>query len=247
MAEFFNNSDWCQNNKRVLFWRRAMFPAISSFLAFVCFALVYWIITVRAINPLYYFGLVFLLPALVLALIALLACLDKLNAEKTLLFTFITIPVSIIACLFLLFIIGMSQASTTVTSVSRYEHTMNIIKHSQKEQLSVFPEKIPNGAYNTMFYYNNSSWMEYSQTVVLQFSSNKETIKGYVERFKEFEIQENIEKVFDRVEGYYIKDLPEDYSVYVIIDEGSHDRKVCAVSISQERNDIIFYAYEMRW
>lgn len=240
----------CQNKNNVFLWRKAMLPVIFSFCAFICFTIVYWLVTARAINPLYFLGLIFLLPCLSLALVAWLAGKDKLSKNITVIYTFVIVPASVIISLFLILIISFNQSSVIVRDVSRYERTMKLIDYTKKEHLAIFPEKIPIDAKNIDFYYDKSQWMEYSQTVVLQFSSDQKTIGNYVEKIEQLAIQEDntdYSKIFDRVGDDYIEDLPSDYAVYVIINEGSHDRKVCAVSVSTERNDIIFYAYEMRW
>ncbi len=231
-------------------FKKALFPGVMAVLAFVCFAFVYWFLTACSIEPLFFLGLIFIIPALVFTLIAGLAGKGKLNNSVTIIFTVILIPVFMIASFFSIFIIGLSQTSVTITDASRYERTMKMGGFSRKEVLKIFPEKIPKGASNVDFYYNESSWQEYDQTVVLRFSANQSTISSYIQQFNEItapEESENTKNVFDRVGNAYIKDLPSDYAVYVIINEGNHNRKVSAVSISQERNEIIFYAYIMIW
>ena len=95
--------------------------------------------------------------------------------------------------------------------------------------------------------------MDYSQTVVLRFSANQKTIDGYAKQFEELATETGTANKMNVNSGWCIvgdegiKDLPEDYTVYVIINQGSPNGKCCVVSISQERNNIIFYAQEFIW
>ena len=90
--------------------------------------------------------------------------------------------------------------------------------------------------------------MDYSQTVALRFSAGQEVIDGYVAQFEGLAIQQgtaddiDIKTGWERVGDGNVKNVPVDYTVYVII---SHERKVCTVSISKARNNIIFFADEL--
>lgn len=234
-------------------WQRAMFPAIICLCAFVCFAGVYWM-CINTIDPIYLLlGLALIIPCLIFFCIAYFAGKNKLSEFKTIFLSVVLIPILFFLSLFYFIIISLSATSVTVSKVSQYERTMHLGGYSTKAQLAVFPEKIPNNVEDVLFYYYEAAWQEYDQTVVLSFSATKEIIDKYTQQFGEAATSiENADssiakEIFGRVGEDYIKDLPADYSIYIIINEGNHNRKVCAVSISEKANHIIFYAYEMRW
>ena len=238
-----------RDNGRAFLWRRACFPIVISCCAFICFVIVYWLCTARAINPFYIAGAFFIIPCLVFALIAYLAGKNKIDRLGTIFALIILVPVLFFGSLFYFFNLSLIASSSTTTNVSRYERTMKLGGYSKKEHLAIFPEKIPKDASNVFFYYSESSWMEYSQTVALRFSVGRETINGYVEQCQELAVKSNANDINNKsgwniVKDKGIQDLPSGYIVYVIINQGE---KVCTVSINIEKNNIIFYADEFRW
>lgn len=239
------------NEKRKNFlWKNASLPAFFAICAFICFLIVYWLMTVQKIEPFYFLGLIFILPSLTLGLIAWLAGRGKLNRGISIILTAILVPIFMISSLFGVFIIAFLDTSATVTNATRYERTLKLANYTEKDHLVIFPKKIPKNANNTYFYYNMSAWQEYSETVVLRFSTDKETIKVFEGQFKKQAIEidnKDYKTVFDKVSNLYIKDLTGEYVMYLIIYEPGYNNKDCAVFINQEKNEIIFYAFEMRW
>jgi hypothetical protein len=173
------------------------------------------------------------IPALVFGVIAVLT--GKGWFKFTLSNTITAVLVGVLGMSSFMGVILMSMrygTSQTTNEVSRYERVLRLrTNNSNRTIFEKFPQSIPATASDVAFSYNYSSWLDFSETMTLQFTESPERIMEYIVEFSAKAESSNT------VDGFMV------YLLYRS-DAGSSGRK-STVSISAERNKIIFFA--QRW
>lgn len=248
-----------EKNSKIKFSKIA-FPAIITILSFICFIIVYYNMTIRAIEPYYLEGLLFLIPTLVFGLITFLLMKNKIQFVISTTLTILLIPIFIVTSFFGILLFALDASLNSINDIKKYERVMRLTGYPNNEITKAFPAKIPQDASEIHFHYNPAV-LQGGQNFALRFKSSLENIDNYVTNFStsalltgtynENELQNYY--IHANFGGYYVGyndciDLPDGYNFYLMYGkeyfEANHG-KLCIISINQSINEIIFYG--QRW
>jgi len=248
-------------------FKSAAFPLIMTVLAFMCFVPIFLSFTVESIYPHYFLSSLFVIPALIFGAIAFLTGKGWFKVTLSNIITGILVPVLAVSGFFGVFWMSMDLGvSQSTTDVSRYERVLRVrTNNSNRALFEKFPRSIPATASDVYFNYNYGAWLDMHEVLVLRFAESSETIAGYIANFStkaewsgsadSWRTQGKDRFTGDNAGGRFvgyddrfvgtvnIGGLPDDFVVYLLY--GSGAGRMSVVSISTERNQIIFFA--QRW
>lgn len=238
-----------QERIQTLNWKKAIFPLFLALAAFICFVILYWMGTANSLNPMYIRCLPFAIPFIVFLIIACWAGRNQISELSTYITCIILIPILVFSSWFYLFSLTFSSMSQTVTSPYRYERTITRFVDPENEWLAIFPDKIPKNAKDVSFYYTKFVWLDYSETAVLKFSTNNETLVTYEKKLSSVSISNSFIAAKDEL----VRALrligeqdakTENYTAYIVYKEDFNS--ICVVFINQIQGTIVFFAEELR-
>lgn len=240
--------------KKFLLLKKATFPAIMTIISFILFLIVYLMVTIRAIEPYCFRGLIFAIPFIIFGVITFSTVKGKLRTSTSAVLTGIMIPILSFAAFFYFIFLIFVAASISVDDVSKYERVLRLTGFPENELISFFPSKVPQKADNIIFHYN-PALLQGGESLILKFKTNSKDIEKYKNEFVNkakwignhaLAKEENNElgwKTFDFTEYGY--NLPEDFVIYLLHskpykkDDWNHG-EICIVAVSNQRNEIIF-------
>lgn len=236
-------------------FKTAAFPAIMTLISFILFIAVYLFVTVTAVEPYYFIGLLFLVPSICFGAITYFTALGKLKSAASSGITAAAILVLGAASL-----VGFSalsfQAATTITmDTSKYGRVLRLNNYPENALISCFPAQIPEDAKDVVFRYHPAI-LQGGENYELKFKANSEFLNNKAEEFarkskwigrmsdREAEKHGVISGSLGEL-GY--SDLPDDFTVYLLNGEpyqpGNWNHgKVSLVAVNRKSNEIIFHA-----
>jgi len=251
-------------------FKKTIFPLIMMVLAFLCFVPIFWSYTVSAIYPHYLFSSLFVIPALVFGVIAILTGKGWFKFTPSIITTAILIPVLAISGFFGVFMMSLNFGISKSTSdVAKYEKVLRVTtNNSNRAIFAKFPRNIPETASEVYFKYDYGSWLDFHEVLALRFTESSDAIAEYIAKFsmeaewsgdadswrvqgKDLFTGDNAGGRFVGYENKFegavnIGGLPDDFTVYLLYRGGTgRPGRMSVVSISTERNQIIFFA--QRW
>ena len=128
----------------------ALYPIIMSICAFVCFLAVAWLFS-YAVQPRWGWTMLLLLPAVVLAFVALPAAKGKLKETTTFILTTALVVILLPASGFYTVILGFLTSEET-TDIRYYTRAYEVIEDEDGVE-GIFPKKIPADAKDIEFSY----------------------------------------------------------------------------------------------
>lgn len=244
-----------KKSKIALIFKNASFPAMMTIISFVLFIGVYWLVTVKSIEPYYFEGLIFAVPFICFGIITFFTVKEKLKRVSSSIMTGVLIFLSVPAMLVTFTIMIFDAATTITTDISKYERVLNMSGYRSNSLIKHFPDKIPGSAKNIIFSYN-PAFLQGGENFDLKFETDLDSIKSYINEFsqkakwqgKASENEAEKNGVFSgtfNTFGYM--DLPEDFTIYLIYSkpykpsDWNHG-ELSLVAISQQRKEIIFLA-----
>ncbi len=130
--------------------KHAIYPILMSICAFVCFLAVAWLFS-DAVQPRWGWTMLLLLPAVLLAFVALPAAKGKLKETPTYILTTVLVLVLLPASGLYTVILGFLTAEET-TDIRYYTRAYEVVKDEDGVK-GIFPEKIPADAKDIEFSY----------------------------------------------------------------------------------------------
>lgn len=238
-----------------LIFKKACFPAIMTIISFVLFVGVYLFVTVAAVEPYYFAGLLFAIPFVCFGIITFFTVTEKMKKVVASTVTVILIIVLGFATAFAFVFMSLDAATTTTTDISKYERVLKLTGYPNNELISCFPDKIPESAKHITFSYNPAC-LQGGENFSLKFETDSDSIKNYEEKFshkakwigKSSDSGAEKNGVFQEkfiVFGY--ENLPDDFIIYLIDSKPYHPNdwnhgKISLTAISKQRNEILFLA-----
>ena len=252
---FWNGVIMMKANKISLVFKKAPFPAIMTIICFALFIAVYLFMTVTAIEPYYFEGLLFAVPFVCFGVITFFTVTGKLRIAASFVISSILIVVLGLAAVFTFVFIACDAATTETTDISKYERVLKLTGYPNNPLTKYFPDKIPNNAKNSVFEYN-PAFAQGGENFDLKFEADSDSMKNYMDEFSrkakwigissDSEAENNgIFSSTFTVIGY--TDLPKDFTIYLIDSKPYHTRnwnhgRISLAAISRQRNEIIFHA-----
>lgn len=243
-------------NKVSIIFKKALFPSIMTIISFVLFVMVYWLMTVRAIEPHFLKGLIFAIPFVCFGITTFLTVIKKLTiVSSTVITSCLIVVLGFLS--FCTFIFMAFQEATTVTNdIDRYERVLKLTGYPNNELIKNFPNKIPENAKSIEFSYC-PAFLQGGENFDLKFEADSDSINNYSDEFlkkakwigkwSDNKTKNNgiISGTFDVLD--YHGDLPEDFTMY-LFDSKSYQPNdwnhgyLSVVAISKQRNEIIFHS-----
>ncbi len=149
---------------------------ILTMLAFICFILVYLLLTCFTIVPHFGTGLLFAIPFLVLGSTTLLAWRGKLSFLAADILSGILAPVFVIGALFLCMVLALTDAATD--NPAYYSRVLRLSDVKDTAAAELFPDQIPENATDVRFYYTPPI-LQGGEVFALSFVTDEETIQAY--------------------------------------------------------------------
>ena len=233
----------------------APFPAIMTLISFVLFVCIYSQVTVTAIEPYYFQGLIFALPFISFGITTLFSAKGKLETVESTIITGILIFVLAIVMLFAYIFMAFDAATSVTTDISKYERVLKLTGYPDNQLIKYFPNKVPSAAKNIIFRYN-PALMQADEVFNLKFETDSASIKNYIDEFsqkakwigKSSDSEAEKKGIFSvSFNAFGFEKLPEDFTIYLVDSEpylpGDWNQgKLGLVAISKQRNEIIFLA-----
>jgi hypothetical protein len=221
-------------------------PAIMIVCSFVAFIALYLLVTVRFITPLYFHGLIFLIPTVTFLIITILSKKNILKHSTskiticvlTIVYTLMTIPI--------LFIFSLQEATTFVTDISRYERVLSF----NQRDMSHFPDKIPENSKNQKLFYC-PPFLQGGEIIYLKYEYADDA-SVYKQKYEQSAEWGGDYSDFDN-ENLWVFDGPfkfaecesqkKDFSLYIIksnLENWTHTR-IYGVAINEKASIILFF------
>jgi len=166
-------------NKAPLIFKMARFPAIMTIISFILFIAIYLFVTMTAIEPYYFMGLVFAIPFVSFGIITFFSVTGRLKIITSSLITSILIFVLGFAMLFVFLFITFDAATTTTTDISKYERVLKLTGYPNNLLTEYFPNKIPDNAKDIIFSYN-PAFLQGGEMFGLKFKIDINFINSYI-------------------------------------------------------------------
>lgn len=235
--------------------KKALFPAIMTIISFVLFIGIYLFVTMRSVEPYYFWGLVFAVPFVCFGIITLFTVTGKLKTVASSVITGILILVMGFAMLGAFFYISFDAATTVTTDIGKYERVLKVTGYPNNPLTKYFPGKIPGNARKIIFRYN-PAFLQGSENFDLKFETDTDSINNYTSKFskeakwtgKSSDSEAEKNGVFSGIfEIFGYTDLPEDFTIYLIDSKPYHPNdwnhgELSLAAISKQRSEIIFLA-----
>ena len=241
--------------KLAAIFRTAAFPAVMTVITFLLFVAVYLFVTVTAVEPYYFAGLLFAVPSFCFGVVTYFTAAGKLKKVASSVITGVAILVLGIASLYGFMLLSFTAATTTTTDVGKYERVLRLSNYPENALIHFFPDKIPDGAKDVVFRYH-PAFLQGGENFELDFKTDADSIRGTVEKFSskakwtgkpgDAETKENgITSVSFSELGY--QDLPVDFTIYLVNSKpyrpGNWNHgTVSLAAVSKQRNEIIYHA-----
>lgn len=162
--------------------KKALFPAITTIITFVLFIGIYLFVTMRSIEPYYFWGLVFAVPFVCFGIITLFTVTGKLKTAASSVITGILIFVMGFAMIGAFFYISFDAATTVTTDIGKYERVLKVTGYPNNPLTKYFPGKIPGNARKIIFRYN-PAFLQGSENFDLKFETDTDSINNYISKF----------------------------------------------------------------
>ncbi len=247
-------SDFMKGKLSAIF-KTAAFPAVMTLISFVLFIAVYLFVTVTAVEPYYFAGLLFLVPSVCFGIITYFTVSGKLKTAASSGITAAAILVLGVASLVGFSVLSFQAATTTTTDTRSYGRVLRLSNYPENALISCFPERIPEDAKDVVFRYHPAI-LQGGENYELKFKADSDFLKRKAEEFarkskwtgkmsdREAEKHGVISGSLGEL-GYY--DLPDDFTVYLMNGEPYQPNdwnhgKVSLVAVNRKSNEIIFHA-----
>lgn len=239
--------------------RDAVFPGVMAGISFAVFLAIYYLLTQRVIQPHYKLGLLFAIPSVCFAAIAVWSKRYPQKESDPMLTGVLTIVLGLAFGLMALIAVPgalVHDAVTDVTDVGSYER---VIRRScfSEDLIADFPDQLPEDAENAKLYYSPFAVGQGGQEIAVGFQANAGTIHAYTEQFsksaswigKECDTEASQHGVFagefSCLDGS-ASGLPNDFQVYVISGkpygtDWNHGEN-SLVAISEKKSELLFWA-----
>lgn len=236
-------------------FKAAAFPAVMTVISFVLFVAVYLFVTVTAVEPYYFAGLLFLLPSACFGAITHFTVTGELKTAVSSGITAAGILVFGVASLVGFTALAFSAATTTTTDTGKYARVLMLSNYPDNKLIQCFPDRIPDNAKDVMFRYHPAC-LQGGENFELKFKTDSAVLRSEADKYSrkakwtgkmgdsEAEKHGVISGALGEL-GYY--DLPADFTIYLMESEpyqpGDWNHgKVSLVAVSRQRNEIIFHA-----
>lgn len=230
--------------------KKAAFPAVLAIISLVLFVAVYWYVTVSTVDN-DIAGLIFLIPAVIFGVTALLTATGKMRTTTSAVITAVMIPVLSVSSFICLFVFSMK--GTTTDNVSQYERVLKICRYPDYKLINFFPSEIPEDAEGAVFHYHYV-WGE--EEFFLRYKTSANAVQTYTDRFSDGAIwsgthrQAKDETGDSGIAGWlnfnragYGSPLPDDFLIYLFNNNGNWNHLYISIAaVSTQRNEVIFYA-----
>ena len=236
-------------------FKKARFPAIMTILSLVGFLVVYWAMTMEAVEPQYLTGLLFAVPFVCLGSVTLLTAKGKLRSSVSVALAASLTVILLPAMLFAFAWMSMDAATTTTTDVGKYERVLGLREYPDNALIAHFPAKIPDNAKNVVFHYY-PAFMQDGEVFALKFETDDDSVNTYRNEFSkkakwtgkasDIEAQEN-GVAFGSFSEIGYDELPDDFIVYLIDSKPYHTGDwnhgiMSLAAVSGQRREVLFYA-----
>lgn len=244
-----------EKSKIALIFKKASFPAMTTIISFAVFVGVYWLVTVRSIEPYYFEGLIFAVPFVCFGIITFFTIKEKLklvySSIITLVLIFLLGPAMLVTLTFMI----IDSATTVTTDIGKYERVLNLKGYTSNSLIKHFPDKIPCNAKDIIFSYN-PAFLQGGENFDLKFNTDLDSIESYIDQFSlkakwqgkasDKEAEKN-GIFFGSFYTFGYTNLPGDFTIYLIDSkpykpsDWNHG-ELSLVAISKQSKEIIFHA-----
>ena len=162
--------------------KHAIFPIVMAALAFLCFAFIAFSVAI-SVQPLWGRTMVLLLPSLILAFVAFLACKGKISPRAAENLTVFLSIVLIIGSFIYTIFLSVSMATTETTDVKFYTNAYRQINHEDSVN-GVFPEKLPADAEEVSFRYH-PQFLQGGEVFELSYTTSAEILSDWTAFLKD--------------------------------------------------------------
>lgn len=240
-------------NETLQFFKKAPFPSIMTIISFVLFVLTYLFVTVDAISPYYFVGLIFAIPFVCFGIVTYFTAKGRLKKVTSSIITVIMILVLGFTMVSAFVFIAIDAATTIITDVDKYERVLKLNGYPDTSLIEHFPDQIPDNVENVVFSYN-PAFMQGGANFSLKFETDSNSIENYsnkfsqeakwIGNFSDKEIEKNGVSLAS-FHAFEYDELPEDFTIYLIDSSPYEDNDwnhgvLSLVAISKERSEIIF-------
>ena len=241
-------------NKLAAIFRTAAFPAVMTVITFGLFVAVYLFVTVTAVEPYYFAGLLFAVPFVCFGVVTYFTAAGKLKKVASSVITAAAIFVLGAASLYGFMLLSFTAATTT-TDAGKYERVLRLSGYPENALIRFFPDKIPDGAKNVVFRYH-PGFLQGGENFELDFKADADSVRSAAEKFshkakwtgkmgdsgaeKNGILSGSLGEL-----GY--QNLPGDFTIYLVDSkpyrpgDWNHG-KVSLAAVSRQRNEIIYHA-----
>lgn len=212
-------------SKIVLIFKNAPFSSIMTLISFMLFIGVYWLLTVKSIEPYYFEGLIFAVPFVCFGIITLFTVRGKLKLISSSIITGILVFLLGFAAIFALVFISVDAATNSTTDLDKYERVLKMRGYPKNSLIKYFPDKIPDNAKNIVFNYN-PAFLQGGENFDLKFNASSDSIKRYTNEFsqkakwtgKADDSEAEGNGIFiGAFNTFGYMNLPEDFIIYLIV------------------------------
>lgn len=138
-----------------IFTKRCIFPGVCAVVAAAMFVGVYLLLAIGTVQPMYFEGLLFLVPAIIFDFLTFLLYKKAISSIAANVVTAILIPVFAVLCVFLLFFMAFSAAEEPCEDPKYYTRAYGMYTEDSTVA-KIFPEKIPEDAEDVHFHYHGA-------------------------------------------------------------------------------------------
>lgn len=241
-------------SKLTFIFNMSPLSAFMTLISFVLFIGIYFLATVKSIEPYYFEGLLFAVPFVCFGIITFFTVTEKLKMVASSVITYILVFVFGITMPFVFIFVAFHSATTFTTNIGQYERVLKLTDYPENPLINHFPNEIPDDAEDIVYRYN-PAFLQGCEKFTLKFKTDVEATSNYTEEFSRK--SKWIGKVSDsetKKNGVHLasfstdyKDLPEDFTIYLINSDPYEPNNwnhgnFSLVAISKQRNEIIFLA-----
>ena len=161
---------------------KAKFPAIMTMFSFLLFIVIYLYVTITAIEPYYWEGLIFATPFICFGVVTYFTGIGRVKTKNSIIITTFLIIVFSIVMYFAFISIAIDAATTVITDIDKYERALKLHGYPENPLISHFPDEIPYNARNVVFRYNPAFGMG-GESFNLKFEIDSNSINDYIQHY----------------------------------------------------------------
>ncbi|BCZ46516.1 hypothetical protein psyc5s11_25830 [Clostridium gelidum] len=236
-------------------FKKAPFPAIMTVIYFVLFAGVYWLMTVTAIEPHYFKGLIFAVPFVCFGITTFFTVIGKLKIVTSSVITGCLIFILGFAMFCMFIYMAIIESTTVTTDIGKYERVLKLTGYPNNQLIKYFPDKIPVSTKNVVFSYC-PAFLQGGENFNLKFETDSDSINNYSDEFSKKAkwigkwSDNKTENNGIMIGTFGMIDygvLPEDFTMYLFDSKPYHPNDwnhgfLSVFAVSKQRNEIIFHS-----